>query len=358
MAEVSGDTTDTVPLKYINTLLRVAEEQGYDLDRIARQSGLASELLSAQADPLQLIDADLYSRVYRVIMRMLQDETLGISMKQPTPSGSFRMAALLLINCRDLEQALLRAHEFQSFCRQLVGMPAYTEPAMRFTDDDRVFNMMPDSSEYSAQGTDMAWYAIAHTMAVWRRFCSWLIGTHIPLLEVHVQFEEPPDQSYLARIYECPIQFSMPNNGFVFDRRYLKSPILHDEDSLNQFLRSAPYHLLANREVESDDGIVSQMRRVVGNDLSREFPSVVDMAEELHVSVRTLRRRLKDVGTTYQEFKDQTRRDAATRLLSRPELKINAIAALLGFDEPSAFHRSFKKWTGQTPGEYRKSLTR
>jgi AraC-like DNA-binding protein len=114
--------------------------------------------------------------------------------------------------------------------------------------------------------------------------------------------------------------------------------------------------LLANKEVESDEGILAQMRRVVGPDLSREFPSVVEMAQYMHMSVRTLRRRLKDEGTTYQEFKDQTRREAAQQLLSRPELKINAIAAMLGFDEPSAFHRSFKKWTGNTPGEYRHTL--
>ena len=65
-----------------------------------------------------------------------------------------------------------------------------------------------------------------------------------------------------------------------------------------------------------------------------------------------------DRNTTYQEFKDHTRRDAAEQLLSRPELKINAVAAMLGFDEPSAFHRSFKKWTGNTPGEYRQTLHR
>jgi AraC-like DNA-binding protein len=354
---MGSDSGDTVPLKYINTLLRVAEEQGYDLEQTARLAGLPVSLLAKRADPMQQVPSDYYNSVYRVLMRMLQDETLGISMKQPTPSGSFRMMALFVIHCRDLEQALTRAHEFQSFCRQLAGLTPYDTTALLPSGNDGVFHIMPDSGEFAAQDTDLAWYAVGHTMAVWRRFCSWLIGTHIPLREVHIQLPEPPDQSYLARIYECPIQFSRDHNGFVFDERYLKFPILHDEESLFQFLRAAPYHLLANHEVESDDGIISQMRRVVGNDLSRDFPSVVDMSDELHVSVRTLRRRLKDVGTTYQEFKDQTRRDSATRLLSRPELKINAIAALLGFDEPSAFHRSFKKWTGLTPGEYRKSLT-
>ena len=87
-----------------------------------------------------------------------------------------------------------------------------------------------------------------------------------------------------------------------------------------------------------------------------EKVSADKVARRLFVSQSTLRRRLKDVGTTYQEFKDQTRCDAAIQLLSRPELKINAVAAMLGFDEPSAFHRSFKKWTGATPGEYRQTL--
>ena len=106
--------------------------------------------------------------------------------------------------------------------------------------------------------------------------------------------------------------------------------------------------------IEKDDtSIFAQMKRIVGNDFSRDFPSVVIMAEQLNMSVRTLRRRLKELGSTYQQFKDGLRRDAAMSFLNRPELKINAVSGLLGFDEPSAFHRSFKKWTGSTPGQFR-----
>jgi AraC-like DNA-binding protein len=353
---VHKNTSDTVPLKYVRTLIRVAEEQGYDINRMAGRLDLPPALFSRQADPLEEIPAEHYNRVYWFVMSMLQDESLGISMKQPTPSGSFRMMSLYLIHCANLEQAFIRAHEFQSFCRQLAGVPPSLRPPLQHLEGSRVLHIFPDCEEFAAQDSELAWYSIAHTMAVWRRFCSWLIGTHIDLYEVHIQLPEPEEPSYLKRIFDCPMLFGQECNGFVFDSKYLRSPLLHDDESLRQFLRSAPYHLLANTEVDSDDGIVAQMRRVVGHDLSREFPSVVHMADALHMSVRTLRRRLKEVGTTYQEFKDQTRCEAASRLLSRPELKVNAVAALLGFDEPSAFHRSFKKWTGATPGEYRQAL--
>ena len=64
-------------------------------------------------------------------------------------------------------------------------------------------------------------------------------------------------------------------------------------------------------------------------------------------------RRLKDEGSSYQQIKDNLRRDTAVYFLSRPELSIDEIALQLGFSEPSAFHRAFKKWTGVTPGVYR-----
>ena len=71
------------------------------------------------------------------------------------------------------------------------------------------------------------------------------------------------------------------------------------------------------------------------------------------MSAPTLRRRLKREGTTFQQIKDAARCDAARLCLDRPELSINEVALQMGFTDPSAFHRSFKKWTGMTPGQFR-----
>jgi AraC-like DNA-binding protein len=261
------------------------------------------------------------------------------------------MMCLTIIHCRNLEVAIRRAAEFTAFCQSLSGIEAVHSNPVRRLDDNTAEFRFPGISDFLNSSADPL-NTLAQCIAIWRRFCGWLIGKNIDLIEVSFQAQEPINPQPLSQIFNCKLSFNQPINSFRFPASYLQAPLVHTEESLKEFLRNAPYHLLASND-DDDSSLLSQMRRIIGNDLSREFLSVVEMASQLNMSVRTLRRRLKDVGTTYQEFKDNLRRDAAMAYLNRPELKINAVSALLGFDEPSAFHRSFKKWTGLTPGEYR-----
>jgi AraC-like DNA-binding protein len=80
------------------------------------------------------------------------------------------------------------------------------------------------------------------------------------------------------------------------------------------------------------------------------------VAQALHLSERTLQRRLQEEGTSYQQLLDDTRRELAQQYLATPRMTLLEIAYLLGFSEPSNFFRAFRRWFGKTPGEYREEL--
>jgi AraC-like DNA-binding protein len=121
--------------------------------------------------------------------------------------------------------------------------------------------------------------------------------------------------------------------------------------SLKTFLRNAPANFLV--KYRNPDSHVARLRRTLRGMPPPAWPTIAALAAELQVGEATLRRRLHQEGATYQSIKDDLRRDLAIGQLRDRSLTIGAIAAALGFAEPSAFHRAFRKWTGVRPADYR-----
>ena len=132
----------------------------------------------------------------------------------------------------------------------------------------------------------------------------------------------------------------------------LEAELVRDEGQLEKFLPLAPYYLII-RPVASSISITQRIRDILGDDFREDMPSFEELTGLLYMSARTLRRRLEREGTSYQRIKDNARRDVAISLLSQEGLTVSEVAERVGFSDPSAFHRSFKKWTGQSPGSYR-----
>jgi len=97
------------------------------------------------------------------------------------------------------------------------------------------------------------------------------------------------------------------------------------------------------------------VRRCLAGDLCNGQPTLQQIAPRLHMSPRTLHRRLDDEGTSFRHVLTEVRRELAARHLTERRLGVSEIAFLLGFSEPSAFHRAFKRWTGHAPLAFRES---
>jgi AraC-like DNA-binding protein len=163
---------------------------------------------------------------------------------------------------------------------------------------------------------------------------------------------QPDDVTDLERQLGCAVQAPASWNGVAFPRDMWRLPLRRREPALRRVLEGHARELSA-RAPATVDSVSARVRAVLAARLGRGEPSVAAVARQLAVAPRTLQRRLAAEGVSYQQLVDVTRRETAQRLLTDASLAVAEIAYLLGFSEPSAFHRAFKRWVGVTPQEYR-----
>ncbi len=188
-------------------------------------------------------------------------------------------------------------------------------------------------------------------LVIWHRLGSWLIGQPVELEKAEFDYPRPDHGDEYRHIFHCPLAFESDSTALTFSKRFLSAPVIRDKPEMRQFLKTSPADLLS-RPDESNTW-TGRIRGLIGRDFSKPMPDFDWIAQELHTSPQTLRRRLKQENTSFQEIKDLLRRDMAIYYLAHPEMPINDIAERVGFTEPSTFHRAFKKWTGVTPGAWR-----
>ena len=338
-----------VPTQFAASLLRLVEKEGHDYSTVLAEAELPFDPACPDTSGWQQdISAWQYSRLYQQVLRLIQDEAFGLHPQSSVSPGAFRMMCYCIISCDNLGSAVRRAADFyRTFFRDQASLYA------NFSDSTaRVgYKGLAADAGHQVGAID------AYGLSVWHRFFGWLTGRPIRLRRVDFMGAPPDNLAKYENLFDCPLYFSQSANLMYFDSDYLKLPLVHTEQSLEDFLRTAPYQLLTMTRERYENSLVTQVRAMVGHDFSQGFPSFETISQALNMSQPTLRRRLKREGTSFQQLKDDCRRDAACEYLRRGELSINAVASLLGFSDPSVFHRSFKKWTGMTPGEYRRSGT-
>ena len=145
--------------------------------------------------------------------------------------------------------------------------------------------------------------------------------------------------------------FDQPESYVDLAPDFLDLPVIQTTRSARAFVRDAPGSFIVKYRYA--DSLAARVRKLLRSTPMAAWPAADQMAARLHVAEATLRRHLKQEGYTYQSIKDDFRRDIAIGELQRSERTIADIASAVGFAEPSAFHRAFRKWTGMRPGDYR-----
>jgi len=171
---------------------------------------------------------------------------------------------------------------------------------------------------------------------------------------IELPFPEPGGSSEQARVFRCPVTWGAPRSAIVFSRGDLDAPLAQANPALSAALHRHAEQLLAN--VSASRTFATRVREHVIAALQTAEPTAEDVARTLKTSERTLRRRLQEDGTSFTDLVSDVRRELAMSYLRDARLSLMEIAFLLGFSNVSAFHRAFRRWTGVTPSEHRRSL--
>lgn len=336
---------EAVPIQFTRALLAQARAYDRDVAAILESARFPFDPLCQDAQTA-FVSREQYSRLCIELIRALGDESGGIMPDAQTPIGTTRMIALSMISSSTLASALRRAIDFNRVCRVRQGAEITNEVQLDATGKEATLTYRHSDDSPEVQ------HAVLCNLAIWVRFCGWLIGQHIDVTRACCAGPAPEFMASLRHFFPCPVAYNQPVNSVTFSARLLEAELIRDEGDLREFLKLAPYYVVIS-PLAATRSITYRIREILGADFREEMPSFDELTGMLNMSARTLRRRLEKEGTSYQRIKDNARRDAAITMLSQQGLTVSEVAERVGFSDPSAFHRSFKKWTGQSPGSYR-----
>jgi AraC-like DNA-binding protein len=324
----------TVAIQFVRAALTMARATGHDTVLPLELAGIPRELVAEDAARVTETQA---ARLVQALWDTSDDELIGVGPK-PVPRGTFRMMTLGLIHSPDLGDALRRLVEFAGI--------GFGFGVTLVVSDDRVrLSFEPRTAAELRQPIAAIFLAVVH------RFAGWLIGEHIELTSVTLPGAAPTGPAEYLDVYGVSPDFGSEAAALVFSTRYLRFGVTQDENALGELIRSSPNALLFRQHYHPS--AASRVRRMLERSSAPGAVSAEAAARELNVSDQHLRRLLRDEGASFRQLKEDVLRDEAVASLVAGQETVDALSDRLGFSEPSAFRRAFRRWTGSPPSSYR-----
>lgn len=158
---------------------------------------------------------------------------------------------------------------------------------------------------------------------------------------------------YILTFGDAKLLFGAPSYAYEFDAEILRAPLRSADANLHDLMRRHAERVL--RELPQALPITRQVKTLITEELADGHPGCAHIAQRLQMSPRTLERRLELEGTTFTRLLEEVRESLALRYVGDEQMPLSQVATLLGFSQTTAFHRAFRRWTGQTPLQYRRS---
>lgn len=197
-------------------------------------------------------------------------------------------------------------------------------------------------------------FVVDSALTSWKRQIEWLTGRDDALLAVDIEYEHCSYGEALAGCFGVPVHFGQTQNQLLLHPAALSWPVVTAQTQLHAQLCRLGDQLLQAQAV--GETLTGRLQQWLGPRLQGQSPTLEAAADAMGMAAWTLRRRLQLENSSYQNLLDDLRRDLATGHIRETTLSFGEVAFMLGFSSPGAFQRAFKRWTGETPGDYRRRV--
>lgn len=329
-----------VPATLIPGFIALCAQHGISPDTVSRRAGLLPQLLT---DPQAVLTVTQLDALICAMQAELSDPAFGLHLGEFIRVDSLQVVGSLVVTAPTPREALAQFIRFKKLVHP-VG-----ELLLRMNGRNAELIYRESKDEGVSGSFHYAEMYLAGVIGVARA----LLRRDIRVYSVSFCHPRPDYVDEYRRVFSTDdITFDARENIAIFEGDFLDDPLPgHFPDYHRQVEQ-----LAARRLAELPDGstMSAAVLRFLEESIGRRVVDMDDVAKHLNVTLRTLQRRLKEENTTYAALRDSVRFCYAQKYLSDPGMDMDSIAASLGFSETANFYPAFKRWSGMSPGEYRK----
>jgi AraC-like DNA-binding protein len=324
-------------------MLQYLEQHGAPAIEAVRECGIE---LAFPAGPEDRVPGSQVERLWSFAARRTGDAVVGLHMAEAYSPGALDILGYVVLSCRTVGEVFDRFSRYAPLLNDGMRIEVVREKKVAYCRATFLDGMDNYLTRAPTQAIDTTWAGLAREL---RRL------TTKPLSPAEVWFRHAAptakDRKEYDRLLGAPIKFGAKEDRFVVPIAHLDEPVRSANPALLQVFEQHADAVLSR--VEDNGSRSHQVARALATKLKGAVPPLSEIARELAMSDRNLQRALRHDGTTFQKLLDEVRRDLAISHLANPATSAGQVGFLLGFSEPSAFHRAFKRWTGKAPSAFR-----
>lgn len=325
----------------VNQYLRYAKSRKLNITRLVQRSGISPTVLEQQHGRIK---GDQFERLLLALVEASQDPLMGLNSSLYVGPQSYNTLGMIAMNCHSLGEAIERTPPFE----RLVGDMGTTH--IQKTDKDLTLKWLCAYQEAKVRP-----HMVDNVLASWTMFARWLSQSQAHALRVSLQREKPDDASNQTyrRFFGCDVIYGASQDSITMSTELLALPIKRNHQGDLSILEGHARSQLSTLQVEGES-FSDSVRRSIRAHLQLGSVSKSLIAQEFNLCERTIQRRLSADQQSYQALLDEARYERAQELLEIEQLTFEEIAYNLGFSDERCFYRSFKRWSGLSPGNYLK----